>query len=303
MSIENYIKGERHGIKAHHLEKEAMRDPFLQDAIDGYDWEDDNKADFHLKKLESRIRKQTRKSIHPLTWVGIIIGALIIIGLSIFFFLFENGNKTIIPDATTLGGKHSIDSVTINSIKDSLIALQLVQATTRNPSISDNTQEVKKESTNPQENLAVTKEKKPVWKNARDKFDDYQMTDQDLQTDEVNDYNYNNTLSNSEIQKLLSEYTIDQPVTPQISQTPKPSVGERAYNDYIKKNRQPLTEDVNEIHGKVILLFKVDQNGRPIDISILRPLTQEAEQEALRLLRNGPNWTTGDRTARLEVDF
>ena len=34
MSIEGYIKGERYGKKARRLERKAMSDPFLQDAID-----------------------------------------------------------------------------------------------------------------------------------------------------------------------------------------------------------------------------------------------------------------------------
>ena len=37
MKLLDYIRGIRKGKEAHRLQKEAMRDPFLADAMDGYD--------------------------------------------------------------------------------------------------------------------------------------------------------------------------------------------------------------------------------------------------------------------------
>ena len=37
MSLKNYIQGKRQGKNANQLEREALNDPFLQDAIDGFD--------------------------------------------------------------------------------------------------------------------------------------------------------------------------------------------------------------------------------------------------------------------------
>ena len=36
MRLSDYIQGLRKGKEAHRLEKESMKDPFLADAIDGY---------------------------------------------------------------------------------------------------------------------------------------------------------------------------------------------------------------------------------------------------------------------------
>lgn len=36
MKLSDYIRGFRKGKEAHRLEKEAMRDPFLADALEGY---------------------------------------------------------------------------------------------------------------------------------------------------------------------------------------------------------------------------------------------------------------------------
>ena len=37
MNLKQYIRGRRRGKAARDLEKEALNDPFLNDAIDGYD--------------------------------------------------------------------------------------------------------------------------------------------------------------------------------------------------------------------------------------------------------------------------
>jgi hypothetical protein len=37
MNFKDYIQGKRHGREANQIEHEAMNDPFLQDAIDGFD--------------------------------------------------------------------------------------------------------------------------------------------------------------------------------------------------------------------------------------------------------------------------
>ena len=88
----------------------------------------------------------------------------------------------------------------------------------------------------------------------------------------------------------------------------KPSMpvgGEKAFNDYIEKNRRQLTayDDCGAIHGNVILTFKVNRRGRPEEINILRSLCRSADREAIRLLQNGPDWTVSDSTIRLEINF
>jgi len=91
----------------------------------------------------------------------------------------------------------------------------------------------------------------------------------------------------------------------EIGQISKPVGGEQAYNEYIEKNLRPLTkyDDCNNLHGKVILSFNVDKQGRPVDINIIRPLCRTADREAIRLLQNGPNWTVSNGENRLEINF
>lgn len=84
---------------------------------------------------------------------------------------------------------------------------------------------------------------------------------------------------------------------------PKPVDGKRKYNKYIKENLRRPGDDDREIKGKVLLSFNVDLQGRPIDIRVVKSLSSFADQEAVRLLSEGPNWTQGDKPGKLEVKF
>jgi len=53
MQLKEYIQGSRHGKEANRLEREAMRDPFLQDALEGFDAVQGNHAEV-IERLEKR---------------------------------------------------------------------------------------------------------------------------------------------------------------------------------------------------------------------------------------------------------
>jgi 5S rRNA maturation endonuclease (ribonuclease M5) len=40
----------------------------------------------------------------------------------------------------------------------------------------------------------------------------------------------------------------------------------------------------------VVLLFDIDKKGNPINIKIERSLCTDCDQEAIRLLKEGPKW-------------
>ena len=84
MNLKEYIQGKRHGKEANRLEREAMSDPFLQDAIDGYD----SVAGDHLsaiEKLEKKVAaKPSRTDKRVWIWAT---AALLVLLLGIPFLL------------------------------------------------------------------------------------------------------------------------------------------------------------------------------------------------------------------------
>ena len=83
MKLLDYIRGK----EAHRLEKEAMRDPFLADALEGYS-RVGNGADEQIEELRRRIRaRAVRKRNHAVVWS---IAASLLIGVCIgSYFLFQ----------------------------------------------------------------------------------------------------------------------------------------------------------------------------------------------------------------------
>lgn len=87
MKLLQYIKGLRRGKDAHRIELEAMKDPFLSEALEGYDAVDDN----HPERIE-RMREQINNKQHPKqvswrkTW-GIAAAILLCLSLGSYFFI------------------------------------------------------------------------------------------------------------------------------------------------------------------------------------------------------------------------
>lgn len=88
MKLLDYIRGTRKGKEAHRLQKEAMQDPFLADAMDGYDRAGENQEQ-QIEALRRRITaKAARKQNHALGWS---VAASLLIGVCLSsYFLYQN---------------------------------------------------------------------------------------------------------------------------------------------------------------------------------------------------------------------
>ena len=58
MNLLDYIKGNRKGVDAHRIEKDSMRDPFMYEAIEGFDSVDDD----HIERINSIHKRLGRKT-------------------------------------------------------------------------------------------------------------------------------------------------------------------------------------------------------------------------------------------------
>lgn len=113
MKLLKYLQGFRKGKEAHRLEKEAMQDSFLADALDGYD----STAENPVKRIEA-LRQQIsarsvgRKRRQALGWS---IAACLLLGVGIStYFLHENDSLlgvTTQPPSATLDAKGAIAQV------------------------------------------------------------------------------------------------------------------------------------------------------------------------------------------------
>lgn len=81
-----YIQGSRKGKEAHRLEKEAMRDPFLSEALDGYQSVEGNHVE-SIEEMRRRISRRTRSRRDIITKWSIAASLLICVGFGSYFWL------------------------------------------------------------------------------------------------------------------------------------------------------------------------------------------------------------------------
>jgi TonB family protein len=88
---------------------------------------------------------------------------------------------------------------------------------------------------------------------------------------------------------------------------PEPDDGWEKYDTYLANNIKvpqidevPLKEKENG-RGVVELSFDVNSNGEPINIKITKSLCEKCDQEAIRLVKEGPKWKKKNRNRKATV--
>ena len=86
----------------------------------------------------------------------------------------------------------------------------------------------------------------------------------------------------------------------------QPIDGWSSFNSYVSHNAEiPSEVRRQDLHGDVILSFRVDEDGNPIGISVDKSLCVPCDTEAIRLLKKGPQWTkkNNNSTGHVKVHF
>ena len=109
MGLLSYIRGDRKGKAAHELERKAMQDPFLSEALDGYDDADVQDTDKRLLRLQERVSRRTRKRRVPIYGA---VAAVLLLSLSVSIYLFT---RYELPDEelAVLAESRTVDTLSI----------------------------------------------------------------------------------------------------------------------------------------------------------------------------------------------
>ncbi|MEY4538361.1 MAG: hypothetical protein RLZZ306_118 [Bacteroidota bacterium] len=71
----------------------------------------------------------------------------------------------------------------------------------------------------------------------------------------------------------------------------QPTISPDDYVDYLKKNlKKPKQAIDNQIVGNVTVEFKVNKKGELSDFRIIKSLGYGCDEEAIRVIKDGPNW-------------
>lgn len=307
MILQDYLS-ENNEKEFYQPEQETIRYPFLQDAIEGYDQVNDQSTTYGLKIVKQHIKKRKRKNYYYLQLISIVTCIVVFILLSIFFFVHDSYNENDIPINTTYIDNRVDNADKAISADKAINADKAISAGKTINAGNPYQVDIKKEDiislTNQQKDFFEKKEELAVRQEIILKYEeDIKKYLGNQQFDDRNGA----TLSNSEIQAVLSEYkkkelpNINIPIQDSDS---KLLTGEKAFNNYINNNLKKLSDNTCGVqHGKVELLFKVNENGRPYEITVLRSICQAIDIEAIKLLQNGPDWSVSNNHVRVDISF
>lgn len=90
-----------------------------------------------------------------------------------------------------------------------------------------------------------------------------------------------------------------------VKDTLEPEEGWDEYNDYIANHiKSPEEARAKNISGEVQLSFDVNHDGRPVNIRVEKSLCDQCDNEAIRLLKEGPNWKKKkNKKGKLRIHF
>jgi protein TonB len=84
-----------------------------------------------------------------------------------------------------------------------------------------------------------------------------------------------------------------------VEQMPEYVGGEDKLNQYLNENlTYPAKDKEMGIEGRVICTFIVNEDGSLSDVRISRGISQECNLEAIRLIKNMPNWKPGKQNGK-----
>jgi outer membrane biosynthesis protein TonB len=298
MNLIRYIQGIRKGREINRLEREAMEDLFLADALEGYD-KVCGDHEIRIKGMQNRISAQTRSSTHTLHYWSIAACILLVIGIGGSYILWDEFNQ---PEAILIAESTALkpsDTATLENLEEVTPAdspvteYKLKEYSTAQDKQSEAIIIKEEEVANEQEitmlpvmDLAELKSESPLKKVSTEKLPVMDLAD---------------LKGESPLKEVSPE---KKALTVDTVSIPRPVAGINAYNEYLKKNLiRPADGECKNITGVVALSFPVDKNGRPYNLRIIKSLCSLADWEAMRLVKEGPDWTTGESVATVNVHF
>lgn len=127
--IQRYVQGKMSATEMHDIEKAALQDPFLADAIEGFNEADFTKAQQHLNEINTSLSKEKKESKvvafnKKTRWLNVAALIIVLAGVGIVAsYFFKSPNQQVkIAQVQTRPEKNKVlkDSVTENNVNATL---------------------------------------------------------------------------------------------------------------------------------------------------------------------------------------
>lgn len=273
-SMMQYIQGQRKGKEAHRLEKEAMKDPFLSDALDGYQAVEGSHVE-SIEAMRRRISRRTRSRRDSITKWSIAASLLICLGFGSYFWLNEETGLPEQAQSMAVIEEQAIPleqappavapkaAAPVASAPAAPTAATPVAAAPDPAAVAAAPAAVAAAPAAapvPVEILSIVEDATPIADTATESVAEVKIAPRALTRSAV-------------------------------LHSPCPVIGEEAFREYLKKELvHPQDSACKDITGTVLIEFHINEQGRPINLTVKQSLCESADKEALRLIEKGPDW-------------
>jgi len=311
MKLRHYIKGSRKGKEANRLEREAMTDPFLAEALEGYD----KMPDAHVERIDvmrKRISTHTRKRHKTIYTWSVAASIIVVFSLGGYFLLHNTKYSNPVQIAQGISEDIQIEQNSEVEPEKAIALNQREQQSPPPPAPSTMDKETIPELQVLSEEIAVPP---PSVAEVYAITEDHSIVEEEA---EIHVAAQAKTLSGQSQAMAKEKLTREKAYTAEEAQESHaqsraaddsivishPVIGDEAYLDYIKKNKaKPMDEECKEVKGRVVVSFLVNDKGRPYDLKIIRSICPSLDKEAIRLIEKGPDWTKGNQPVSIPIRF
>jgi len=324
--IKSYFMRRKSADEAHAFEREVEKDPFLYEAMEGFEGMLTSDIQQAMDELDDRLDAQSNKFIWTINWgIAASILAIFTMGISLYFSVFRNTGDHSVSESEgsqlykvrdsdlmfdTLGRYAFDQSETATDSADNEDSMENSLVQTNQPVLTTPIEE----SRNDRRDKARTEENTYAWNDENDiaASDAIQPSEDAVEMEsELEESAFLDESIAAMPQKEEAKRAVTIGATEAVSQSKarvseesssisvvKPIGGMVAYQSYLKKN---LNSSEGMPTGTVVLTFELDRNGKPKKVSIAKSLCTACDAEAIRLLENGPKWESEDKKANGSV--
>jgi len=304
MNLKEYIQGKRSGKEANRLEREAMKDPFLQDALDGFDAVTGNHAQ-NIERLEQKFASKKRSGTTRRFFIygAVAASILLIVGFSAVFFFGKNEDM---PPLIALNEQFEYEKV----LEDDFSELETLQMEETQLEIVAVAERATPKHTSPVITPEPDKSMEFILAAVEDVSHDKEIAVAGIVADEmfVTEYIAEASVAAEEIvaAKIAPKFD-SQKESGRAKASSSVSKDAAAPHQFGKKEFQTFCNenaDKNICSGletTVKLSFYIDRTGKPTNIEFEEYTCEEAKREVEKLLTSSPVWTQKKRNVTMTV--
>lgn len=319
--ILRYHSGAMSNSEMHSLEKAALEDLFLADAIEGYI--KTKTAEKDIEEIKRRFSKKEQKKIFSIkqfdnAWTR--IAALLIVILGIGYYTFQANRKPgsiatarnidttsvkkdqviIVPKTDTISPGEVITAQKTDNTRNYKERLEGIRTRNKKDFESQGGQSKKADSLNDvaKNDIAVLAPQSDKAQGKISALRDSGITAMQLKvaTREKSKPDRALSIDSNQNQRGSSMgYSISKKVLRDNNTIDTISVyGSESFRNYIAKNKRIITDNTT-YKGDIILSFNVNKKGRPEKIIVEQSPCPKCNQQAIKLLKQGPDWEYSKR--------